>query len=338
MSAIIKIQSLGFPWQTADPFLFCAYHHDHYPKGNGQMGPDASLEGRQIGQDFTIKDGWRMYHGDKVPGFPAHPHRGFETITVVTKGLVDHADSLGAAGRYGGGDVQWMTAGRGVQHSEMFPLIHEHQANELEMFQIWLNLPAKNKMTEPRFDMLWAEDIPIYRLLDENSREVEVNVIAGELAGHRPPKPPEASWAADPENRVLVWTIRLQAGAQWTLPADEADLSRNLYFYAGGDLQVEDQIVQPEKMISLRSDQSTALTAGDRDVYLLMLQGKPIQEPVAQYGPFVMNSEVEIQQAFMDYRSTEFGGWPWPRHDQVHIGKDRYARFADGEEEHRPIR
>src|ERR1700761_8720418 len=95
-SAVLSVRPLGFPWETADPFLFCAYHDDAYPRGNGAMGPAVSLAGRDIGQDFSRKDGWSMYHGDGVPGFPAHPHRGFETVTIVRKGLIDHSDSLGA--------------------------------------------------------------------------------------------------------------------------------------------------------------------------------------------------------------------------------------------------
>nr|WP_290936872.1 pirin family protein [Haliscomenobacter sp.] len=121
MSNILRIRPLGFPWETRDPFIFCVYHEDFYPLGNAQMGPAASLSGRNLGQDFTVKDGWRMYHGRTVPGFPSHPHRGFETVTIARKGFVDHSDSLGATARFGNGDVQWMTAGKGVQHSEMFP-------------------------------------------------------------------------------------------------------------------------------------------------------------------------------------------------------------------------
>ena len=102
-SPIVRVAPLGFPWQTIDPFLFCVYHDDAYPQGNGSMGPAASLAGRDIGQDFSRKDGWSMYHGDTVPGFPSHPHRGFETVTIVRKGLVDHSDSLGATARFGGG-------------------------------------------------------------------------------------------------------------------------------------------------------------------------------------------------------------------------------------------
>ncbi|MBP6810655.1 MAG: pirin family protein, partial [Saprospiraceae bacterium] len=138
---ILEVKPMGFAWDTLDPFLFCVHHEDKFPKGNEEMGPAVSLKGRSLGDDFIIKDGWRMYHGKKVPGFPGHPHRGFETITVVRDGLVDHADSLGASGRYGEGDVQWMTAGKGVQHSEMFPLLKKDEENPMELFQIWLNLP-----------------------------------------------------------------------------------------------------------------------------------------------------------------------------------------------------
>src|SRR4051794_33392094 len=146
---ITAIEPLRFPWPTIDPFLFCVHHDDAYPNGNEQMGPAVSLAGRDIGQDFAGKDGWRMYHGTTVPGFPSHPHRGFETVTIVRRGLIDHSDSLGATARFGGGVVQWLTAGSGIVHAEMFPLVDRDQPNPLELFQIWLNLPARSKMVAP---------------------------------------------------------------------------------------------------------------------------------------------------------------------------------------------
>ena len=109
---MIQTVPLGFQWPTVDPFLFCVHHLDRYPAADGELAPAAPLDGRNLGQDFDGIDGWRMYHGHRLPGFPAHPHRGFETITYVRRGLVDHSDSLGASARYGRGDVQWMTAGR----------------------------------------------------------------------------------------------------------------------------------------------------------------------------------------------------------------------------------
>ena len=117
MSGIVGVVPIGLHWPTLDPFLFCAHHLDHYPAGNANLGVDSTqLMGRRVGSDFELKDGWRMYHGREVPGFPRHPHRGFETITLARRGFIDHSDSLGAAARFGEGDVQWMTAGSGVVH------------------------------------------------------------------------------------------------------------------------------------------------------------------------------------------------------------------------------
>jgi hypothetical protein len=180
-SPVVRIQPLGFPWETIDPFLFCVYHDDAYPKADGRFGPAAALTGRELGQDFSRKDGWSMYHGHPVPGFPGHPHRGFETVTIVRKGLIDHADSLGATARFGAGDVQWLTAGKGIVHAEMFPLLDTAAPNPLELFQIWLNLPARSKMAEPHFTMFWAEDIPRRTAVDAEGRTTEVTCIAGRL-------------------------------------------------------------------------------------------------------------------------------------------------------------
>lgn len=331
MSSIKRTFSLGFPWQTSDPFLFCVYHKDDFPTGNDQAGPNVSLEGRSLGNDFTIKDGFRMYHGQTVPGFPAHPHRGFETVTVVPKGLVDHSDSIGAAGRFGNGDTQWMTAGKGVQHSEMFPLLNKEEPNPLVLFQIWLNLPRKSKMVEPYFGMLWNEDTPIYETQDANGNGINVRIVAGQIENHKAAAPPPDSWAADANHEVAIWVIKLAPNAQWTLPMASADANRTIYFYQGTEVQVDGQAVQPNHGTELHADKATVLQNGGDEAHFLMLQGKPINEPVAQYGPFVMNSQQEIQQAMMDYQRTEFGGWPWPSHDHVHDhSKGRFAKHADG--------
>lgn len=332
MSAVRQVFKLGMPWQTLDPFLFCVYHKDDYPKANGRYGPIGSLAGRQIGQDFQGKDGWNMYHGQAIPGFPAHPHRGFETITVVNEGLVDHADSNGAAGRYGGGDTQWMTAGKGLQHSEMFPLLKEGEDNPLVLFQIWINLPAKNKMTEPGFTMFWREDIPTVRVVDEHNRQSSVQVIAGEFQGNTPPKPPKASWASEPGSQVWLWNIKMEAGATFEIPACEAGLNRVLYFYVGDKATVDGETMQTGYGAAVDSDKAIIVTAGEKACEFLLMQGRPIGEPVAQYGPFVMNTEQEIQAAFQDYRRTEFGGWPWPSSEPVHEQADtRFAKFANQE-------
>ena len=334
MSKIKNIKPLGFPWETQDPFLFCAHHADAYPKGNDDLGPDASLAGRNIGQDFTIKDGWRMYHGDTIPGFPYHPHRGFETVTIAKEGLVDHADSLGASGRFGNGDVQWMTAGKGVQHSEMFPLLNKENENPFELFQIWLNLPKISKMVEPHYAMLWSEDVPVLSNEDDNGKLTEVNIVAGDLKELKALAPAPNSWAANQENNVAIWTIKMKARASWNMPAAAEGINRTLYFYKGSSMQIEGESVPSYHSIEVDATKEITLEAGNDDCYLLVLQGRPINEPVAKYGPFVMNTQTEIQEAFADYQRTEFGGWPWPRKDQVH-GKDkgRFAIYADGNEE-----
>lgn len=324
-----KIKALGFQWETADPFLFCVHHEDKYPKGNDEMGPDASLDGRHIGQDFVIKDGWRMYHGAKVPGFPGHPHRGFETITVVREGMVDHSDSLGASGRYGNGDVQWMTAGKGVQHCEMFPLLHQDKENPLELFQIWLNLPKKNKMVEPHFKMLWRDSIP-KQIITSDGGKTEIEVIVGDLGTDLAPSPAPDSWAYDKSNEVAIWNIKMDANAEWVVPKASEGINRTVYYYEGDDLSISGQTIPHYHAAEVASDQELKIKNGQGVSKLLILQGKPIEEPVVQHGPFVMNTKQEIQQAFDDYQRTRFGGWPWPRPDQVHdrlVG--RFAIHAD---------
>ena len=334
---IITIKPLGFTWDTVDPFLFCAYHDDAYPVANAQMAPQASLAGRDIGQDFSRKDGWSMYHGRSVPGFPSHPHRGFETVTIVRKGLIDHSDSLGARARFGQGDVQWLTAGQGVVHSEMFPLLNTAAPNPLELFQIWLNLPAVNKMAAPYFTMFWADRIPRATLADDDGRETEVAVIAGNLpSANTPLAAPPASWAAQADADVAIWTLRMAPGARWTLPpAASAATRRRLYFFKGGSVSIVGHPVQQHGAIELRGDASVELINGASESEFLLLQGRPIGEPVAQHGPFVMNTRAEIMQAFEDYQRTQFGGWPWPDSAPVH-GRDpaRFARHPDGREEH----
>lgn len=331
-NSVLNVSPLGFPWETSDPFLFCVHHLDRFPAGTDEMGPPSeSLKGRNIGSDFTIKDGWRMYHGEKIPGFPVHPHRGFETVTVVQRGMVDHSDSLGAAGRYGGGDTQWMTAGEGIQHAEMFPLLNNDRDNTMELFQIWLNLPAANKMVKPHFTMLWREDIPVVKIKDEQGRITEMTVVAGELEGAKPPPPPPDSWASDPANGLLIWVGRLEPHAVWSFQKAVAGLNRTLYFFEGDSLKVDGQEVAPYHGVTLRSEVDTVVTNGPAVSRVLVLQGRPIGEKVVQHGPFVMNSEEEIRQAFVDFRRTGFGNWPWPKSDPVHPrDKGRFAVHADG--------
>lgn len=334
---ILSASALGpGPWPTIDPFLFCVHHNDAYPAGTAEQGlAPQHLQGRDLGQDFSRRNGFSTYHGHPVPGFPAHPHRGFETVTVTRAGMIDHSDSLGATARYGEGDVQWLTAGAGIQHCEMFPLRHTDRANPAELFQIWLNLDARYKMATPHFSMFWAEDIPRVTHTDEQSKTTEVLVVAGHLHGTKALPPPPESWASRDGSDVAIYTVRMEAGAQWTLPAAGGQGTRRMvYFFLGDQLQLGEQVADRHCALEIDATQDCALQAGATACEVLVLQGRPIAEPVAQYGPFVMNTRAEIEQAFADYRRTEFGGWPWGRPDPVHPATEgRFARRPDGREE-----
>jgi len=322
---IKKSANIDLHWPTQDPFLFCAHHFDHYPAGNENLGLNPShFVGRNMGSDFEAKDGFRLYHGEEIPGFPVHPHRGFETITIVRKGFADHADSLGAAGRYGEGDVQWMTAGSGVQHSEMFPLLHQDKENTLELFQIWLNLPKKNKLVPPDFKMLWSESIPKIKL-DKG----EVSIISGEYGDTTFYEAPQNSWAADPDHQVNILLVKLDKGGTFKYPAKK-NLNRSLYFFNSTSAKLNDETISGKKALFLDSDGEILISATDSSEFVI-LEGKPINEPVVQYGPFVMNSREEIMQTIRDYQLTNFGGWKWQRNDMIHGPEiKRFAKYPDG--------
>lgn len=331
-SPVVQVFALGSQWPTIDPFLFVAHHVDAYPEGNAELGPEASLTGRPIGQDFGNPEGWNMYHGTTVPGFPQHPHRGFETVTFVRTGIIDHSDSAGASARFGEGDTQWLTAGNGVVHSEMFPLLHRDRPNPLELFQIWLNLPAESKTADPHFSMLWNESTPTVTETDEAGRTTRIRVLAGTLDGAVPPPPPPASWASRPDSDVAIWNIDVPADAVWTLPpAAGVGTQRILYVYNGSSVDIGGTRVEAGHGAVVDPTASIVLRGGAADTQILLMQGRPIGEPVVSYGPFVLNDEAGIHKAFEDYRRTGFGGWPWDSDDPVHPAESgRFARYPDG--------
>lgn len=327
-TTVLDTVRLGMPWVTVDPFLFCVHHLDRYPAGTVALAPATDLGGRQLGSDFSGRDGWSMYHGLEVPGFPQHPHRGFETVTYVRRGIVDHSDSLGATARFGRGDVQWLTAGRGINHAEMFPLLDPEGPNTLELFQIWLNLPSTDKFVEPYFTMFWAEEIPVVPL-GEGAR---LTVIAGTVGPATSLDPPPNSWASRPEADVAIWHVSLDPGATCQLPAaTDPEVRRMLYLFSGDTVTVDGTGVGGGTGALVRAEVEATLHAGDAPAELLVLQGRPIGEPVVQHGPFVMNTRQEILDAFEDYQRTAFGGWPWPDDAPTHgPGQARFARHPDG--------
>jgi len=330
---ITKLPETG-TWPTKDPFLFCVHHNDVYPAANQSLGPKASLFGRDIGQDFSNKDGWSMYHGSIIPGFPRHPHRGFETVTIVEKGLIDHADSLGAAARYGNGDVQWLTAGDGIQHAEMFPLFDKVNTNTIDFFQIWINLPASRKRVKPYFSMFWADQVPVTKIQDSNGRMTEITVVAGQYGMKKPPNPPPESWASEDGSDLAMWIIKLQSNAEWILPATSSTANRSLYIVNGNGIKIEEQVINARNQVEIIPNFDITITDNDGGTKLLLLQGKPIAEPIVKHGPFVMNTQSEIRQAYYDYQNTKFGGWIWEQDDPVH-GREykRFAKLVNGKEE-----
>ena len=339
---ILESIELSWPWATIDPFLLCSPQIDHYPPGNTAQKLDAEhLQGHRRGNDFANADGFSLYFGkDGLPGFPSHPHLGMETVSILRKGYVDHADSLGNSGRYGPGDVQWMTAGGGIQHAEMFPLLHDDRVNEFELFQIWLNMPGRSKYVAPEYRMMWAEKIPHH--VHEGA---DVTIIAGAyqpmeapgLALIQPLAPTQSTWAANPDSELAIWVITLQPGARLTLPPAQLQANqRTLYTLAGRGMFVAEQDVGGNHRIRVVAQQALLLeNRGAKENTLILMQGVPLQEPAIRSTVYVTNTIAEMRQAKLDFQHTEFGGWPWPGREPMHgPGFRRFAKYAeDGSEE-----
>jgi redox-sensitive bicupin YhaK (pirin superfamily) len=182
--------------------------------------------------------------------------------------------------------------------------------------------------------MFWDKDVPRHR----PAAGVEVTIVAGALEGAQPPAPPPDSWAASPDADLAIWLITLEPGATWTVPPARGDgTARTLYFFSGAKLEIAGRGVPKPAAIEVAADQPLTLVAPEGRVEVLLMQGRPIGEPVAQYGPFVMNTRAELEQAFNDYRRTQFGGWPYSADDPVHAReRGRFARHADGRVEDAP--
>ncbi|MBN8715289.1 MAG: pirin family protein [Xanthomonadales bacterium] len=237
------------------------------------------------------------YAPGEAVGAPDHPHRGFETVTYMLEGEFEHEDSAGHKGTLRPGDVQWMTAGGGIIHAEMPSARIRRDGGRVHGFQIWINLPAADKMHVPRYQELAAADIPVGRSADGSA---EVRIIAGEALG--------VSAAIDTRIPITFqdWTLRAGADVRIDLPASE----QAMVYVFGGALRVGDgdQVVGDGQLARLGAGDSVRLRhAGSGPARALLLAGKPLNEPVVRYGPFVMNSEAELRQAFEDYHSGRMG-------------------------------
>jgi redox-sensitive bicupin YhaK (pirin superfamily) len=228
-------------------------------------------------------------------GVGSHPHRGFETVTIVYKGEVAHRDSTGKGGEIGPGDVQWMTAGSGILHEEFHSEHFSQTGGEMEMMQLWVNLPAKDKLTAPGYQAIVDTDIPSVTLANEAGR---VRVIAGEFESARGP--------AHTFTPMNVWDVRLQAQA--TAELTQPDGWTTALVVMQGTISVNHSAPLSEKqMIVLGRDGAGVSVKASSDAMVLLLAGEPINEPVAAYGPFVMNTQQEIRQAMTDFNSGKFG-------------------------------
>jgi redox-sensitive bicupin YhaK (pirin superfamily) len=225
-----------------------------------------------------------------IAGFPDHPHRGFETVTYMLAGRMRHRDNKGNEGLLTAGSVQWMTAGRGIVHSEM----PEQEEGLMQGFQLWLNLPAKDKMTAPRYQDIAPDRIPTV----QPAEGVSAKVIAGELAGVRGPV--EAG-ATEP----FYVDIRLEPGARFEVPLPVGH-NAFAYVYEGQAEAGDEAQVLERGRIGVLSDGDSLRLASADGARLILVAGKPLREPVAKYGPFVMNSADELRQAFADYQAGRF--------------------------------
>ena len=226
-----------------------------------------------------------------IAGFPEHPHRGFETVTYMLAGRMRHRDNKGNEGLLTAGSVQWMTAGRGIVHSEM----PEQEEGLMKGFQLWINLPARDKMTAPRYQDIAPERIPVVEL----GRGARAKVIAGELNGMRGPVQPGAT-------EPLFIDLTLEPKASVIVPV--APEHNTFVYLFEGDAKVgtpAKEIASGDVGVLSLGDTLTA-TAGSKGTRLILVAGRPLREPVAKYGPFVMNNEAELYQAFLDYEAGRF--------------------------------
>ncbi|HZX76838.1 pirin family protein [Lysobacter sp.] len=228
-------------------------------------------------------------------GVGPHPHRGFETVTIVYEGEVEHRDSTGAGGLIGPGDVQWMTAASGILHEEFHSHEFTRTGGTLDMVQLWVNLPAKDKMAAPGYQTLLDADIPGVALANDAGR---VRVIAGEFDGHRGP--------AKTFTPIDVWDVRLNAGKGTTFSLPEGR-TLALVVLKGTMLVNGSAVTREAQMVTLAREGSDVTLEANTDATVLLLSGEPIDEPIAGYGPFVMNTQEEISQAIADFNNGRFG-------------------------------
>lgn len=333
---VLRSEALKLHWDCEDPFVFVSHHSDEYPCGNAQQAPPLpQIAGRNLGRDYRKLFGFRMYNGKVVPGFPMHAHWGYETVTVAETGYIDHFDSLGNKGRYGFGDVQWLSAGSRYQHDEMYPLAFSDRDNPNDITQIMINLPLRSKNTPPELRMMWSEDIPAVSREDDRGRGYSVKVIAGRFEDASALSPNEVSWAADPDHHLSILIIRMSPGARMSIPRVSPSMNRNLYFVSGDSVRFGDVSYGQSMRFKLPGDEEVEFENGGSDGVFWLLEGEPIGERMSSFGPIILGDDREVRDALNIVREKEFEDWPWNLIDKTNPkGTERFIEYSDGRSEH----
>lgn len=314
-------------WDIDDPFIFASHHFDLYPVGNErQAPPKEEVDRKDLGNDYYKLFGYRLYTSKMTPGFQLHSHWGYETITLVPQGYVDHFDSLGNQGRYGYGDMQWITAGGRYHHCEMYPLVHQDRKNPQLVTQIMINLPLSEKDTSPEVHTVWKEDLTEF---EENG--CKFTLLAGTFAGRTATVPSKRSWAANPAHHVTILRVLMAPGTSFTLGKTEA-VNRNIYLTEGG-ATVAGKAYKPSTRLKLKPDCEVEIVMGDTESEVWLLEGDPIGEKQSRWGPVILGTDAEVRKAVNIIRQKEMDEWQWDFVNQKQpLGTERFYRSADGSE------
>ena len=326
---VVKTTRFDMHWDTEDPFIFVSHHEDDYPHGNRQMAPPLQeISGRDLGRDYEKRFGFRMYNGKVVPGFPMHAHWGYETVTLAQLGFVDHFDSEKREGRFGNGDIQWVSASSKYMHDEMYPLVDQDGRNPNDITQIMINLPLASKNRGNQVSTVWSGDVPVV-----TGNGAEVKVVCGRFGGHDVRSPNSNSWA-DGSRWVRILRMELEPGATLSVDAAPAEANRNVYMVSGDKTDVCGTEMAPYLRATVRPDIDMVMTNGESRAVLWLLEGEPIGEKQASFGPVYLGSTDEVRSAMEDIRRNEYSEWPFDVVDKVHLDDcGRFLRNPDGSEE-----
>ena len=323
---VSKIVDINIHWSGDDPFTFVSHHHDEYPHGNAQLAPPLELiSGRNLGRDYQERFGFRMYHGRVVPGFPMHAHWGYETLSIAEKGFVDHFDTEKNFGRYGNGDVQWTLATNRYEHCEMYPLLNQEENNPVHITQVMINIPLDRKNKDNLVNNVWAEDIPVIE--DDGCK---VTLYCGTYCNKSIYSPNPGSWATE-DNHVRIMKVELQPGKVFELESLPEGISRNVYFVSGKDADMDGTKVKPNLRFKMKTSTSLKITNGEEQSEFWVLEGRPIGEKQAAFGPVILSDLDEVRRSMDEIRIKEFQEWPWGVMDVTNpIDMGRELHRADG--------